>query len=279
VADLELVANVSLLFAEVPLHERFRAAADAGFQGAELWWPFDGPVPPEAEVERLLAAVAASGIPLRGMNLWAGDMAGGERGVLSQPTRSIEFEASLRVAAHIAAETGCRVFNALYGQRLASESPEVQDATAVDNLALAVRMLGATGRTVLLEPLSVGLNGDYPIVTAADALAVIAQVRERSNRNDGIALLFDTFHLTNNGEDLLAVIRAAGSAIGHVQLADAPGRGEPGSGAIGFPPVLEALVAAGYPGAVAAEYVPSAATVDTLGWVAAMPHLHLHRSR
>ncbi|TXN30114.1 TIM barrel protein [Lacisediminihabitans profunda] len=269
---LELVANVSLLFAERPLLDRFTAAAEAGFAATELWWPFDGPTPSEREVTALLSAVMGSGIPLAGMNLWAGNMPGGERGVLSQPVHTPAFRASLGVSARVAETTGCRVFNALYGQRLPTETPEDQDSTALDNLAYATSMLGTNGGTVLLEPLSVGLNGAYPLQTVADILPIVRRVRELTG-GDHIALLFDTFHLANNGEDLVTAIDAAADLIGHVQFADSPGRGEPGTGHIDFPVVLEGLWGVGYRGAIACEYVPTVPTLDTLGWVAGMPHL------
>jgi hydroxypyruvate isomerase len=271
-SDFELAANVSLLFPEVPFFDRFAAAAKAGFRSAESWWQFDGPVPSESDLDEFLIAIDASGLSLSGMNLWAGDMPGGERGVVSHPARTRDFEANLEVVVEIALATGCRLFNALYGQRVAGETPESQDQTAVANLGTAVRMLERVGGTVLVEPLSLGLNGDYPLVTVADALGVIRNVREATGL-DNIALLFDTFHLANNGEELVSAVHRAGEYIGHVQFADTPGRGEPGTGTIDFPSVLEALQAVGYAKSVACEYIPSTATVATLSWIEAMPQL------
>jgi hydroxypyruvate isomerase len=270
----ELVANVSLLFGELPLFERFAAAADAGFGAVELWWPFDGPRPGDAEVAALLAAVEAAGVRLAGMNLWGGDQPAGERGTASHPDRRADFDAAVEVMAGIAERTGLRITNALYGQRRPEFSAAEQDEAAVDALAAAARRLGPLGVTVVVEPLSRGLNGDYPILTAADAVAV---ARRASAWADGepVRLLFDTFHLANNGEDLVAVVRQYADEVGHVQLADTPGRGEPGSGGIDFAAVLDALAEAGYAGEVAAEYAPTAATADTLGWTRALPHVRL----
>jgi hydroxypyruvate isomerase len=271
-SDFELAANVSLLFPEVPFFDRFAAAAKAGFRSAESWWQFDGPVPSESDLDEFLTAIGVSGLSLSGMNLWAGDMPGGERGVVSHPARTRDFEANLEVVVEIALATGCRLFNALYGQRVAGETPESQDQTAVANLGTAVRMLERVGGTVLVEPLSLGLNGDYPLVTVADALGVIRNVREATGL-DNIALLFDTFHLANNGEELVSAVHRAGEYIGHVQFADTPGRGEPGTGTIDFPSVLEALQTVGYAKSVACEYIPSTATIETLSWIGAMPQL------
>lgn len=269
--DLELSANVSLLFGELPYLERFGAAASAGFQSVESWWPFSGAVPTPAEVDGFVGAIGAAGIPLSGLNLYGGDLAAGERGVVSHPGRRAEFEANLEVVAGVAARTGCRVFNALYGQRLPGVREADRDATALANLSEAVARLDGT---VLIEPLSRGLNGDYPLETARDAIAVVERVRDATGLGN-IGLLFDTFHLANNGDDPLAVINEWAPFIAHVQLADAPGRGEPGSGSLPFAAVLERLWGAGYRGVVACEYVPTGATLESLGWVEGVPRVGL----
>jgi hydroxypyruvate isomerase len=273
-ATLELAANVSLLFAELPYLDRFAAAAQAGFQAVESWWPFASAVPERTEVEGLLRAIGESGIPLLGLNLFAGDMEAGERGLVSRPDRQDEFRANLEVVAGIAAATGCRVFNALYGQRQPGLTEAEQDAVALENLGLAARRLGDVGGTVLVEALSVGTNGAYPITTAAGAVEVVRRAREQSGV-DGIGFLFDTYHLANNGEDLLEVIRRFGGDIAHAQLADTPGRGAPGTGRLDIPAVVDALWSAGYRGAVAAEYVPAGSTAAGLGWVEGIEHLRL----
>lgn len=275
-ADFNLVANVSLLFTELPLLRRFEAAANAGFQSTELWWPFEGPVPQSRKLNSFLDAIETSGIPLSGMNFWAGDMANGERGVFSQPARGQDLHANLEVMTDIARATGCRVFNALYGQRTVDDAPQNQDRAAIENLSAAAHALANVGGTVVLEPLSRGLNGDYPIVTIADALAVIRRAREASG-SDNIALLFDTFHLANNGQELVSSIHEAGDFIGHVQFADTPGRGEPGTGVIDFRSVLDALVGVGYAKAIACEYIPSTATNESLTWIDELPHIKLTR--
>ncbi|MEV6845801.1 TIM barrel protein [Actinoplanes sp. NPDC051411] len=254
----ELVANVSLLFTEVPLLDRFVAARDAGFGAVECWWPFPSAAPPQAEIDALLAG---AGGDLAGMNFYAGDMAGGERGVLSHPGRTDEFASSLDVVAQVAERTGCAVFNALYGQ----DGPDFSPATAVTNLRTAADRLLPLGATVVLEPLTDGENGAYPLRTAADAIRVLD---EAGRPNTG--LLLDTYHLTNNGDDLLAVIRDHADRIRHVQLADAPGRHEPGTGRIDFRAVLRALETAGYDGRVAAEYRPAGTTTAGLGWIAGL---------
>lgn len=270
-----LAANVSLLFTELPLLARFNAARDAGFGAVECWWPFGASAyPSAAEVDRFVDAVRAAGLPLLGMNLFAGDMPAGQRGVASVPGRRAEFDASVEIAAEIANRTDLAACNALYGQRIAGVDPERQDAAAIDALSAATERLSSVGVTVLVEPLARGLNGDYPLQTAGDCVAVVGTVRRATGR-ESIGVLFDTFHLAMNGADLCRDVDELGALTAHVQLADAPGRGEPGSGAAPIFEALDRLWEAGYRGAVAAEYQPAGATLSGLGWVRKAPHLAL----
>jgi hydroxypyruvate isomerase len=146
--------------------------------------------------------------------------------------------------------------------------PEEQDATARENLAHAARELAPAGVTLLLEALKHPDNGDYPLRTLDDAEAVRRDLAADGVTNVG--LLFDTFHLAGNGVDLTATLRAHAERIAHVQLADFPGRGAPGTGSIDFRAVLAVLAEVGYDGRLAAEFVPDgpvsrAAVLDALG--------------
>jgi hydroxypyruvate isomerase len=268
----ELVANVSLLFTELPYLQRFPAAAAAGFQSTESWWPFPSATPTRADADRLVEAVAACGIPLTALNLFGGDQDAGERGIVCRPDRRDEFAANLEAVAALAERTGARGFNALYGQRRADQSDAEQDATALANLAAAVHRLAPLGGTVYVEPQTRATSRGYPIATTADAAAIVLRVREHTGL-DNIGILFDTFHLTNNGEDLVTAIDDFAPLIAHVQLADSPGRGEPGTGSVSFAAVLEALARNGYRGRVAAEYSPTAGTTGSFAWIADMPRL------
>lgn len=234
---MRYAVNCSILFTELPLLERARAARDAGFDAVEFWWPFDRAVPDAAEVDAFVDSL--DGVRLIGLNLFAGNMPAGERGVLSDPARTDEFRASLEVTKEIAGRTGVRAFNALYGQNPRNE-------TATENLRYAARTLDGT---VLVEPLARGLNGAYPLETAEDVIGVLDEVRLGD-----VKFLFDTFHLASNGADLVKVIDAYAPRIGHVQLADAPGRGAPGTGEIDFEAVLAALDRHGYDGWIAYEH-------------------------
>jgi hydroxypyruvate isomerase len=202
-------------------------------------------------------------------------MPGGDRGIISWPGRSDEVRANLEVVAEIAGRTGCRGFNTLYGQRRADSTSAAQDALALENLAYGARRFAEFGGTLYIEALARGANGAYPLETADDAARVVTRVREITGL-DNIGLLFDSFHLTSNGEDLIAVIDRHIDLIAHVQVADAPGRGEPGSGDIDIPRVIEHLWRRGYRGRVAAEYAPSTPTTsESLSWVERTPKLSL----
>ncbi|MFD2793350.1 hydroxypyruvate isomerase family protein [Promicromonospora vindobonensis] len=254
-------ANVSLLFSEVPLLERFALARAAGFEAVECWWPFATHQPSLAQVGAFVDALDAAEVRLTGLNLFAGDMPAGERGIVSHPDRTGELRENLDVVRTLVEATGCDRVNALYGQRLPGIPAHVQDDLAARNLRLAADTLATAGVTVLVEPLTSGENGDYPVRTLDEALAVAARA------GDGVAVLFDAYHLHNNGSDVVADIARHIDAVGHVQVADSPGRGEPGSGTIDFDAFFRALDAAGYAGWVGCEYRPTAPTTETLDWL------------
>jgi len=264
-----LAVNLSILFTELPLLDRPAAARSAGFDAVEFWWPFATAHPTASEVDAFITALDAARVSLIGLNFFAGDMPNGQRGVVAWPRRTAEFRNSVTVAADIARRTGCRAFNALYGQRLDGVEPSAQDDVAVTNLAFAADTMAPLGGTVLIEALAEGENGAYPLRTAADVGEVIDRVAaERSAHN--LRLLFDTYHLTRNGEDLPAVLDRYGDRVGHVQIADAPGRAQPGTGDIDFGAVFTALGAHHYRGPVACEYKPTGPSADSFGWIEEM---------
>ena len=160
-------------------------------------------------------------------------MPGGDRGLVSWPARSTEFRDNIDVTVGIGERLGCRAFNALYGNRTDDSTPDEQDALAAENLALAARAAQRIGGTVLVEPVSGAPR--YPLLTAADALAAIDRAGE-----ENIALLLDVYHLAVNGDDVDAAIETAAGRIGHVQIADAPGRNEPGTGKLDIDPTSSA---------------------------------------
>jgi hydroxypyruvate isomerase len=257
---LPYAVNCSILFTELPLLERPAAAKAAGFDAVEFWWPFSEAVPTDRDVDAFVRAIKDSGVQLVGLNFFAGDMPGGDRGLVSWPSRSDEFRDNIPVVVGIGEQLGCRAFNALYGNRVEGVSAEQQDELGAENLWLAAQAMADGAGTILVEPVS-GAPA-YPLRTAADALAVIERVGRRNVR-----LLADLYHLAVNGDDVEAVITAHTQRIAHVQIADAPGRNEPGTGSLPLLAQLATLEKHGYGGWVGLEYKPSAATRDSFDWI------------
>ena len=254
-------SNCSLMFTELPLLERPAAAKQAGFSAIEFWWPWpDQPVPADAVVDDFVGAIQEAGLPLIGLNFYAGDLTGPDCGVLSVPSRSSEFRDNIAVAAGIGQALGVSGHNALYGNRIDGVPPEQQDELATENLIMAAEAIAGYRATVLVEPVS-GPK-PYPLRTAAQVIAVVDRVGR-----DNVGFLCDLFHLANNGDDLDAVVDRYASRIAHVQIADHPGRGEPGSGRLDLDRYLTAIAAAGYSGYIAAEYKPTTTTSASLGWL------------
>jgi hydroxypyruvate isomerase len=262
--SLSYEVNCSILFTELPLLERPAAAKQAGFDAVEFWWPFAEAVPPDGEVDRFVRAVGDAGVRLVGLNFFAGDMPGGDRGLVSWPARSGEFRDNVEVTIGIGERLGCRAFNALYGNRVEDADPAAQDELATENLAIAGRAAARIGGTVLVEPVSGAPR--YPLLTAADAVGVIDRVAAGTGVAN-LGLLCDLYHLAVNGDDLDQVIATYGDRVAHVQIADAPGRNQPGTGTLDLDRYLALLAAAGYSGWVGLEYKPSGASVDSFAWL------------
>ncbi len=253
--------NASILLTDLPLLERPAAVHQAGFGAVEFWWPWSVAVPTDAEVDAFVGAVQDAGVQLTGLNFFAGDMAGGDRGLVSWPSRESEFVDNIDVVAGIGDRLGCRAFNALYGLRSDECSPAEADELGAENLARAGKAVQAIGGTVLLEPVS-GADA-YPLKTAADALAVIDRVSAAGT--DNVRLLADFYHLAVNGDNVAAAIAAHAADFGHIQIADDPGRGQPGSGSLPLAEWLAAARAGGYDGYVGLEYKD--ASSDPFGWL------------
>lgn len=258
--QLRYEVNCSILFTELPLLERPAAVKAAGFDAVEFWWPFAEAVPADKDVDAFVAAVQDAGVQLVGLNFFAGDMPAGDRGLASWPSRSAEFRDNIDVTVAIGERLGCRAFNALYGNRVDEVAPEAQDELGAENLALAARAAARIGGTVLVEPVSGAER--YPLLTAADALAVIDRAGEAN-----VGLLADLYHLAVNGDDVDAVTAQHADRVAHVQIADAPGRNEPGTGNLPLDRQLAALEAAGYAGWVGLEYKPATTSADSFDWL------------
>jgi hydroxypyruvate isomerase len=235
-------ANVSILYPDVPVLQQAEQARKDGFDAIESWWPFASAGPSDAEVDAFVTSVTDAGVELIAMNTFTGDMAAGERGIVSDEHRKPEFDDSLAVALEVGRRLGTRMFNTLVGVG------PLRDLGA-GRLEVAARTALSEGRRILIEPLS-GVD-DYSITTTRDAFALVHALGR------GAGVLADLHHLAVNGEDVDATIALRGDDFAHVQVADSPGRGAPGTGSLPLARWLGALEGMGYGGWVALEHVPS----------------------
>jgi hydroxypyruvate isomerase len=253
-----------MLFTELPLLERPAAAAAAGFDAIEFWWPWpEQPVPSDRDIDDFIAAVRNAGVRLIGLNFFAGDLAGPDCGVLSIPDRAAELRDNVPVTVGIGEQLGVRAFNALYGNRVPGIPPGDQDEFGIEQLILVARAADRIAATVLLEPVS-GPK-PYPLRTGDDVVRILDQVQAAGASNVGF--LCDLFHLANNRDDLDLVLDRYADRIRHVQIADWPGRGEPGTGTLDLERYLTRIEDGGYSGYVSLEYQPTRPTVNSLDWL------------
>ncbi|MFD0418948.1 TIM barrel protein [Streptomyces sp. NPDC127108] len=254
-SDQRFNVNLSILFTELPLLERPAAAAKAGFGAVELWWPWvDAPTPERSELDALKKAIEDAGVRLVGLNFYAGQLPGPDRGALSIPGEESEkFRANLAVAADFAKSLGCKALNALYGNRVEGVAPAVQDELALENLALAAREADRVGAVLLIEALNAPESPQCPIVSAPKAIEIVDKVNAATGLGNA-KFLMDLYHLSMNGEDLPSVIEQYAAKTAHVQIADNPGRGAPGTGSLPLEGLLDQLKKAGYEGWVGLEY-------------------------
>ncbi|MDQ0772798.1 hydroxypyruvate isomerase [Streptomyces aurantiacus] len=235
-----------------PLGPRMEAAAVAGFSLVETWWPFPTPQPGKAQAEEVRAALADAGTRLVCMNIDAGDMASGERGILSDPGRRRDCALSITAAVEFASSVGCRLLNLPYGNRLPQYSREEQHRTAHENLLLAAELANGHGISVLIEALNPLDNPDYLLPDVDMAAGLVRRTRREGAAATG--LLLDVYHLARMGQDPVDAIGRHGDALVHVQFADVPGRICPGTGGLDFTRVVEALRTARYDGLVGLEF-------------------------
>ena len=224
--------NLSMLFTELPLLERPAAAAAAGFKAAELWWPFDGPEPPGAQVDELADAFAAAGMDFACLNLYGGDFSTGERGLTSVPGSEAVFRANLDPAMELVGRLRCRTINALFGNRDPESTPARQAGLAIENLALAAAAAARFGAQLVVEALNPVEYPRYGLNQSADVIAFLDRARAAGVE---ARCSFDLYHVVMGGEDPVAIVARHADRIGHVQVADVPGRHEPGTGTVSEP--------------------------------------------
>jgi hydroxypyruvate isomerase len=250
-------ANVSILFKEVPFLDRFGRAREAGFSAVEFWWPSDED---PGEVEE---AVKGSGLEVALFNFDAGDMAAGDRGLAGDPERQGQFRENVPVALDLAGSLGCGRLNALVGHEVPDMAREEQLALARENVRFAAREAGAVDVTIMVEAVNTFENGPYLLHTTEQAVAFVGDVGR-----ENVRVQHDLYHMQRMEGNLVANLREHIGLIGHVQIADSPGRGEPGTGEIHYPFVLGELERLGYEGYVGLEYNPTTeTTAESLAWL------------
>ena len=248
---LRFDVNCSILFTELPLLARPAAARTAGFGAVEFWWPFEEMTPSDADADAFVTALADAGVELVSLNFHAGDLAAGDRGLVSVPAAAAAFRENIAACAEIARRTGCTRLNAAYGNRLEGVDSAAQDEIAIENLTLAAEAAAKAGALVLVEAINSVDVPAFPLDSSAAAMAVIDKVPAAN-----VAFLADLYHLARMGEDLPQTLSACRDRIGPVQIADPPGRGAPGTGTLDFEPLFAQLAAQGYAGSVGLEYLP-----------------------
>lgn len=249
-------ANLSMLFAEAPFAERFSLAAQAGFTAVECQFPY---ALPAAEIKSLLDA---HGLVMVLHNLPAGDWASGDRGIACDPARVAEFRAGVAQAIRYASLLGVKKINCLAGKAPAGVPAPLLRQTLVDNLRFAAAGLKQAGIALLVEPINrYDIPGFY-LDSTAKALDVLDEVGA-----DNAFLQYDVYHAQRMEGELAATLQKNLSRIGHIQIADNPGRHEPGSGEINFAFLFAFIDQIGYGGHIGAEYVPAGPTAAGLGWM------------
>ncbi len=252
---IHLSAHLSLLFTEWAPLERPAAARAHGFTVVESWWP------PADDLTVWAAAVAEAAVQVSCLNADGGDIAAGERGFCNLPERDADTFAAVDSALDLAVMTGCPSVNVLPGLRRDDRAASVQIDHAVEVYRECGRRAAAVGRIVVIEPINAIDVPAYLLPTPHEVFEFLSRVDHRSVR-----MLFDAYHCAKGGGDPIAQVGDFVDIIGHVQYADYPGRGAPGTGEVPFNRFLDALDAVGYAGAVGMEYAPSGSTVESLAW-------------
>ena len=253
-------ANLSMLFTEVPLLDRFERAARAGFASVELQFPYEAPA--AAIRERLVA----NRLKMVLHNLPAGDWAAGDRGTACDPARVAEFRAGVPRAIEYATALSVPQLNCLAGKPGAGTTHAQARATFVDNLRYAAQALKAAGLKLLIEPVN---NFDVPgfwLNSSALAIDVLDEVA-RDGTTDNAFLQYDIYHAQRYEGELAATLQKHLARIGHIQVADNPGRNEPGTGEINYGFLFAHLDRMGYAGWIGCEYKPATTTEAGLQWL------------
>ena len=253
----KFAANLSMLYNELPFLDRFKAAADAGFQGVEFLFPY------EFDAAALAQLLKINGLTQVLFNMQPGNWAAGERGIACLPDRRDEFRDGMPTVLRYARKLACRKIHCMAGLVPAGLNVAEAQATFIDNICFAAEALAGDGIELLIEPINTQDMPGYFLNRTQQALDVIAEVGLPNVR-----LQYDCYHMHIMEGDLNATIERNLKVISHIQVADAPGRHEPGTGEIDYPSVFRHLNKIGYEGWVGCEYRPKAGTIEGLSWMA-----------
>lgn len=250
-------ANLTMMFNEVDFLDRFKAASDAGFKGVEYLFPYS------FEADMLAERLAHNGLVQVLHNLPAGDWGAGERGIGCLPDRVGEFQDGVGRAIEYARALGCPRVNCLAGIAPAGADPARMTDTFVTNLRFAAGQLAAAGIQLLIEPINTRDIPGFFLTGTNQANLIVDAVG-----SDNLALQYDIYHMQIMEGDLASTIQGNLARIAHMQLADNPGRHEPGTGEINYPFLFDFIDRIGYGGWIGCEYKPAAATTEGLAWIA-----------
>ena len=249
-------ANLTMLFNEADFLDRFSAAANAGFEGVEYLFPYDYPA------DQLVDALSSNNLVQVLHNLPAGDWDAGDRGIACDPSRIGEFRDGVGVAIEYAAALGCPQVNCLAGIVPRSVSAQAARDTFIENLKFAAPALEAAGIRLLIEPINTIDIPGFLLTRTRDARSIISEVA-----SPNLQIQHDIYHMQIMEGDLARTIEQNLDAIGHMQLADNPGRHEPGTGEINYPYLFDFIDGLGYEGWIGCEYIPKTTTQEGLGWL------------
>ncbi|GAB3453498.1 hydroxypyruvate isomerase [Massilia terrae] len=252
-------ANLTMLFNELPFLERFEAARAAGFRGVEYLFPYS------FEKEALAERLDRNGLTQVLHNLPAGDWDKGERGIGCHPGREGEFQDGVGRAIEYAMALGCRQLNCLVGITPADADPEAVRRTVVDNLRFAAGALKQAGIRLLVEPINTFDIPGFYLSRTAQALDLIEVVG-----SDNLYLQYDIYHAQRMEGEIGNTLARNLQRIAHIQLADNPGRHEPGTGELNYPWLFRHIDQLGYDGWIGCEYKPAGTTQAGLGWIEAL---------
>ncbi len=253
---LKVSANISLLFTELPILDRIKAASDNGFTAFELHFPYDIPI------EELIKVIEKTQMKISIFNFPAGDFSYGGPGIASISEREAHFRASVAEAKMYTEALKPYGVNMLSGSPLKYSSKLLAKNIFIKNLSYAAQRFENTDSMILIEPINIFDRPNYLINTTLEAIEVI-----KKSQLKNVKVLFDIYHMQRMGEDIIRTIKNYFSYIGHIQFADHPGRNQPGTGKINFEEIFETLKQLSYDKWVGAEYNPKPNTYHSLTWL------------